>query len=146
MKRNVLIGFIFPWILGLWLIKKDKETFKKLYPFSTMISVLISLWGDYNQYWILNPKLRKRQYLTNVPFNFGLYPILGILMIFLIKKFSINTFLWILMFFILTTIKELLLKRLGIVNYYNHWNLSKTFLSYLIPYFLTYNYYLKCCK
>ncbi len=72
---NISSGIVVPWILGLWLIKRDRNLVLRISPFVWTISTLVCLWGDFNKYWILKPKLRKNQYLTTMPFNFGLIPI-----------------------------------------------------------------------
>ncbi|MGG0412944.1 CBO0543 family protein [Peribacillus simplex] len=143
MRINILFGFIFPWILGLVLLKKDKNHFLSLYPFIAVISNLICLWGQSKGYWNVKPKLSKRQYLTTLPFNFGLYPILGIFMVYIIRTVSkVNPYLLILLFSAITTINEFIYLLFGRVTYGNGWNINKTFLSYIVPYFLTYKYYL----
>lgn len=146
MRINFLVGLILPWLGGLFLIKKDKVLFSRLYLFATGVATVINLWGNCNNFWILKPKLRKRQYLTTTPFNFGLYPIMGILMNFFIKHSNKAASIWIIFFSIFTTAFEFSFKLLGRVIYGNSWNLAKTFMSYFFSYSLTYQYYLWLSK
>lgn len=140
MRFNIWGGLVIPWILGIGLLKKNKELVR-IVPFVWVSATFVSLWGDSKKYWKVKPKLKKRQYLTTMPFNLGLYPIASVFMVYLIQKTRKNT-LWIIIFSLLTTVKEfgmLLFKR---TTYGNGWNIIKTFFSYLIPYYLVYRYYL----
>lgn len=134
---NFLVGFIFPWMFGSRFLKVDKRIFL----FVVFISNVICIWADYKKYWVLKPRLKKRQYLTTLPFNFGLYPVSASLMILCIEKIKMPYFV-IYSFAFLTTVAEFCYRLMGKVKYYNGWNILKTFFSYLIPYYLIYKYYL----
>ncbi len=140
---NIWTGFITPWILGLWLLKKDKKLIFSIVPFVCIIATLVCLWGDYKKFWVVKPKLKNGQFLTTMPFNFGFYPILSVLMIYLIKKTEGRKSLWIVIIFsFLTTFAEFCGVLFKKVKYYNDWNIIKTFFSYLVPYYFVYIYYL----
>lgn len=142
MRINNLYGFIIPWILGLKLIQKDKNLLLKMFPFIALMSTLINFWGRYNKFWILKPRLRKRRYLTTMPFNIGLFPILGTTMVYIIRSSKLHPSFWYVLNSLLTTGLEFSYKSLGRVVYGNGWNLFKTFISYLISNYSTYRYYL----
>src|SRR3954452_2265351 len=139
MRFNIWGGLIIPWILGIGLLKKNKELVG-IVPFVWVVATFVCLWGDYKKYWIVIPKLKKRQYLTAMPFNLGLYPIASVLMVYLIKKTK-NNILWISIFSLLTTVSEFCMVLFGKVRYGNDWNTIKTFFLYLVPYYLVYKYY-----
>lgn len=141
MWGNIWGGFLIPSVLGLWLFKKDKKLVLRIVPFVWVIAIFVCLWGDYKKFWILKPKLKKRQYLTTMPLNIGLYPISGVLMIYLIKNKGEYVF-WVITFSLFTTLAEFCAVLFGKVNYGSSWNIIKTFFSYLIPYYLVYRYYL----
>ncbi len=119
MRFNIWCGLIIPWILGMGLLKKNKKLVR-IVPFVWVTATFVSLWGDSKKYWKVKPKLKKRQYLTTMPFNLGLYPIASVFMVYLIQKTRKYT-LWIIIFSLLTTVKEfgmLLFKeqRMGMVG------------------------------
>ncbi|WP_425432197.1 CBO0543 family protein [Halobacillus massiliensis] len=78
--------------------------------------------------------------LSTLPFILGLYPVFSSYMIFFIKEYK-KTWYWILLFSFGTTFLELLLLLYGRVIYGNGWNIFFTFISYLIPYYVTYLFY-----
>ncbi len=138
MWLNIWSGLIIPVVLGMRLFKRNKELVLKIFPFVWALSTLVNLWGNHNRLWMVKPKLKKRQYLTKIPFILGLYPTLSVLMVYLIKKRKNK--LWIITFS-LTTFAEFCMLVFRWVRYENGWNITKTFFSYLIPYYLAYRYY-----
>ncbi|MFB4162255.1 hypothetical protein ACE1TI_00160 [Alteribacillus sp. JSM 102045] len=143
MRINILLFFLFPWLLGIWLFKQDKKLFLRLLPFGMVIANVIDLWGHYNNYWVLKPIRKKWQFITTIPLNLGLYPISGVLMVYLIRKTKERErpSSWIVVFACLLTIFEFTSKFIGWAAYRNGWNLMKTFLAYLTAYYLVHRYY-----
>ncbi|MFC0560973.1 hypothetical protein ACFFH4_18670 [Halalkalibacter alkalisediminis] len=122
-------------------LKEIKNLFLRIVPFVWILASIINLWGDYKNFWVLKPKLKKRQYLTTMPLSFGLYPALGAIMIYLIRITEKKAPFWILTFSCLTTFAESFCLIFGKAKYGNGWNTLKTFFSYLVPYYLVYRYY-----
>ena len=139
MRFNIWGGFIIPWMLGICFLKKDK-TLVRIVPFVSVVATLVCLWGDYKKYWIVKPRLKKKQYLTIMPFNFGLYPIASVFMVYLIQKTREKNS--IIIFSLLTTFAEFCMVLFEKVKYGIDWNIIKAFFSYLMPYYLVYRYYL----
>ncbi len=140
MRFNILMGFVMPWFFGIILFKKQKKLLR-IVPFVCVISTLVCIWGDYYKFWIVKPKIKRKQYLTTMPYNLGLYPILSVVMVNRINKTK-QGLLLVFIFTLFTTIAEYGMVLLKKVTYKNGWNILKTYISYLIPYYLVYRYYL----
>ncbi|WP_054636492.1 hypothetical protein [Thalassobacillus sp. C254] len=140
MLFNIMIGFLFPWVMGLILYKKDKQVITRAVPFVSVISLIINILG--NRYWVVKPKIssRKLQFLTTMPHNFGYFPILGALMIYWRKKRVFSEKADLFLCTLLSTFFELIAVAAGRVEYRNGWNIYKTFLSYLFPAYLLYKF------
>lgn len=139
---NIWSGLIIPAVFGLRLFKSNKKLVLKIFAFVWVLSTLVNLWGNYNKFWMVKPKLKRRQFLTKIPFILGLYPTLSALMVYFIKKTQGKNNLWVVTFSLFTTFTEFCMLVFGWVKYRNGWNITKTFFSYLIPYYLVYRFYL----
>ncbi|MDV2686056.1 CBO0543 family protein [Alkalihalophilus lindianensis] len=140
MRMNTFLFFIIPWLIATIFFRGQKRLFRGLFPFSSLLSTSVCLWGDYHRYWVFKPNLKKFQVMTTMPLTLGLYPVLSTLMVYLIKQTKESASSWILTFTCLTTILEFLMKLFGRATYGNGWTLNKTFISYLIPYYLVHKY------
>ena len=140
MLINVLVGFIIPWIFGIYLFKLKPNILLTIFPIGTVLSHIInSLATEYKLWYISPEKFAAIDYLL---FDIGLYTILPSYLIFFIQKYSrINKYFFILLFTIITTISEFIWLKAGRVSYDNNWTIYHTFFSYLIPYILVYMYY-----
>ena len=146
MRVNIFWGFFTPWLLAVWLLRRQEKLIVTIVPFVWVVATAVNVWGDKKKFWLLKPKLKKNQYLTTMPLNLGLYPILSVVMVYLIKKTENNYILWVTIFSFLTTAAEFCAVLLGKAQYNSGWNTLKTFFSYLIPYYLVYRYYLWIIK
>ncbi|MFC7393515.1 CBO0543 family protein [Scopulibacillus cellulosilyticus] len=140
MIQSFLIGFVLPWIFGIWLYLKNPKVILTIAPFMSVVAFTVNQWGYYFEFWDLVPIL-KDETASAIPLNLGIYPVLSSLMIHLIQTKKSNPYLWIFILTIFTTFLELICLILGKVVYHNGWNIFWTFVSYLIPYWLTYLYY-----
>lgn len=129
-----------PWIIGILLYKKQKELLRVV-PFVWVISTLVCVWGNHYKFWIVKPERKSKQYLTTMPYNLGLYPILCMFMVYWIEKTKQGLPL-VFLFSLFTTIAEYGLVLRKKVTYRNDWNSLKTFFSYVLPYYFVYRYYL----
>jgi len=55
MTFNIIIGFLIPWILGIYLCNKEKKLFLVIYPFGCTISYIINMIGVYFKFWGIAP-------------------------------------------------------------------------------------------
>jgi hypothetical protein len=141
MVTNIVLGFIIPWIFGIYLYKKNKKIILLISPFASVTAFLSNLFGFYFGFWHVTPIL-KEETLTVLPMCIGLYSVLGSYLIYFIQKKKITPTVLILLFSVFTTLFELFFVLTGKVIYENGWNIYWTFISYLIPYIIGYWYYL----
>jgi hypothetical protein len=137
---NVCLGFILPWIYGIYLYRKDPKIILLTCPMAAAIASSINLFGFYFEFWNLTPILRIEP-ISALPFDLGLYPVLGSCMIYSIRSSNINSTVLILIFSFLTTLMELIGVLFEKVTYSHGWNIAWTFVSYVIAYGGLYGYY-----
>lgn len=141
---NVIIAFIIPWVFGIILYFKDRKLLFIIAPFGSAVSYTINMWGFYMNYW--NCKPFEHHIYSSLPFNIGIYPILGAYLVFFIRKRKYKTYFLISIFTILTTIFEWILLLSGRGRYSNGWNIYLTFITYLVAYLLAYWFYIQVKK
>ncbi|CEH31855.1 hypothetical protein AM501_07915 [Aneurinibacillus migulanus] len=141
MLGNIFLGFVIPWIFGIWLYNKDKKTVLLIAPLGTMLAYTINLFGFYFGFWNFKPVL-KIKLLSSFPFDVGLYPVLSSYLIYFIQKEDIRPYASILIFSLATTLFEYVMLVFGKVSYGQNWNTFWTFWSYVLPYFVIYRYYI----
>lgn len=137
MSINIIGGFIIPWLLGLWLIK-DKAFLIAFYPAAVALATTIDIVGS-NFFWQFSPPLNNKS-LSCLPVLIGLHPIASCLMLYLIYRKNIGPFRGILYFAGLLTFLEWVTKELGLLTYFNGWNIYWTFISYMVPLTVLYYY------
>lgn len=136
---NWLIGFILPWIAGIYLYKKNSRVLLLITPFASLVAYIFNCIGYFFRFWKVSPA--HDGLLATMPMNFGVYGILGSLLIYTILLREEKHYITLLIFTTVTTLMEAVWFFLGFVAYRNHWNLGFTFLSYLLAYLLLYGYY-----
>ncbi|MBY0085911.1 hypothetical protein HP567_011480 [Brevibacillus sp. M2.1A] len=140
MLINILLGFVFPWIFGIWLYLQSPKIVLTIGPFASVLSYIVNVWGIYNHYWILTPVLEVKT-ASVLPMNLGIFPVIACFTYYLILRTRIHPYFWILFFSVAQTILESIAYYFGKVQYFNGWNIGGTFLSYLIPAIITYMYF-----
>ncbi|WP_100398121.1 hypothetical protein [Bacillus sp. FJAT-44742] len=139
MLFNILFGFVLPWILGIVLYKKDKQLMVKTTPICVLIAFVMNIKGS--RYWILRPRIKRQQYRTIYPLNFGYFPVVASFMVFCSQKSILPKAFWVLLFTVFSTTAELLAILSGKLIYKNGWNIYKTLFTYIVPYFFMTLYY-----
>lgn len=137
---NITAGFVIPWIFGYMLYTKNKNTLLHIAPFASAISYTVNVWGFKSHFWRLVPIYLED--LTSLPFNIGLFAVVPSYLVYFILKQKVNPYLLIVIFSISMTLAEGIGVLFGWVMYFNGWNIGWTFVSYLIPYFIVYLYYI----
>lgn len=140
MLLNFTIGFIIPWIFGVWMFYKDKKIILIILPFSSMISNTVNSFGFTFGFWMFKPF--NLEDFSALPFDLGLFALLGCALIFTLKYMKVNPFLLVFIFALITTGLETIGQLLDYLKYGNNWNVFYTYFSYLISYVLVYWYYL----
>lgn len=85
MLLNIALGFVLPWIFGVYLYRKNPLIVLAIAPFSAVVSFLINAVGFALEWWNLTPYMRIET-LAALPLNIGLYPVLGSWCIILIQR------------------------------------------------------------
>jgi hypothetical protein len=139
MVLNIIIGFIIPWIFGIWLYRKNKNIVLFIAPIACALSCVVDILGFDLDFWRLVPI--KLLGLSALPFNLGLYIVYPCFTVYWLERTSLNHFLALLISSLVITIAEYMGVIAGRVIYLNGWHIWFTYLSYLIPYCLLYCYY-----
>jgi len=135
----IIVGFIVPWIVGIYLYFKNPKFMLIFVPIGMATAFLINDWG-FNYFWKLKHSFKDLS-LSALPFNLGLFPILCCLFIGTIhyKKFSV--FWAFIVFTFGTTLMEFCVLLSRELTYRNGWNISLTAVSYFSAYIITFIYY-----
>lgn len=139
MTFNIIIGFLIPWILGVYIYIKEERLFLVIYPFGCAVTYTINMIGFYFRFWRIKPY--EYNVFASLPLNLGVYPIIGTYFVFLLYKRISKSYYLVLIFSLLTTVIELLMLISGRGVYGNGWNMFWTFISYLIAYISAYGFY-----
>ncbi|WP_414730932.1 CBO0543 family protein [Bacillus sp. FJAT-28004] len=136
MLINIIFGFIIPWVLASFMVRKQPILFIVISPVTIVISLLINTIGIYFGFWNFKPYFEKIETISALPFDFGLYAVLGSLLIYTLSKrpFRLHPVIIILIFSIITTVLEYMAFLFGFLTYGNGWNIGWTFISYSIAY------------
>ncbi|ULL16232.1 hypothetical protein DVH26_18340 [Paenibacillus sp. H1-7] len=146
MLFNITLGFIIPWLFGIYLYKKDRKILLLIYPISVVISMFINDVGFHLKFWDFTPHIPDDETISALPLDLGLYPILGSYMIYWIRNSSLHWLLISLITMAFTTCLEYFGVVIGKVTYGNGWNILFTSGSYLLAYLLVYFYYTRLLK
>lgn len=84
----------------------------------------------------IKPIFERAETISFVPFDLGLYAVLGSILIYTLSKrpFRLNPVLTIIIFSLITTFLEYIALLLGAIVYGNGWSIGWTFISYLTAY------------
>lgn len=137
---NYILYLIIPWIFGIILYRKDSRTFLTIFPFGSIISLIINIWGIYMGYWSIYPY--SSSYFSSILLSLGLFPILGTYLVYLAKNKRVNALLLLAAFSIISTIMKGIMVTFGRSMYSNGWNIYLTFVIFLAAYLLGYMYYI----
>ncbi|WP_308339948.1 CBO0543 family protein [Lysinibacillus capsici] len=140
MILHLLLAFLIPWIICiLHLYKRDKMLLFLFAPYFSVSAYIINAIGFYYDFWEVLP-FPNQKHIATLPFDLGIYPVLGCYLIYFIKKFN-RAYLIIFLMSLFTTFLEMIFFYFGRVIYENGWNVYLTFFSYLFPYLFLYWYY-----
>ncbi|WP_050182800.1 CBO0543 family protein [Domibacillus robiginosus] len=136
-----MIIFIVPWIIGfVHLHPKDRKLIPLIAPFTSAIAFLINELWVYFDFGEIHP-FHEQETLPGLPFNIGLYPIVGGYLILFIRK-STHPYLLIFLWALCITFLESILVMIEHVVYREGWNILWTFLAYLAVFVFIYWFYL----
>ncbi|KRF18641.1 CBO0543 family protein [Paenibacillus sp. Soil787] len=138
---NIILGFIIPWIFGLFLYKKASNIVILISPISSIISSVINAVGYHLEFWDFTPLIQNDETISALPFDIGLYPVTTSFMIYWIHSKNHKPIMSLLIFCALLTGIEFIGVLIHKVQYSNGWNLGWTFVSYFIAEIIVYGYY-----
>jgi hypothetical protein len=139
MITNILIGFVLPWIVGGWVLRKNRSVIRETGPVAGMIAFAFNETGYYMDWWKVTPV--RGEILSFLPYNLGLFPVIGCLFIYTVQKSTFHPALLLLSYPFLITALEIVFRVTGKVTYGNGWNPGWTYVSYLLACSLTYAVY-----
>lgn len=140
MLINVIIGWIIPWCIGGYFLRKDSSVILHIAPVASVIAFAFNEVGYQMQWWSLTPA--ELGVLAYLPYNLGIFPVIPCLLIYTMRRSALNPLLLLLLYTIGKTLPEFCLVLLGKVSYDHGWNLGWTFVSYLLACSLCYGWYL----
>jgi uncharacterized membrane protein len=138
---NIIVGFIVPWISGVVFYFTDRKVLFVIAPFQSALAFIVNSIGGFYGFWSIYPHEYGK--FSTIPYDLGAYPILSVYLIHYINKTKINPYLLIIIATIFTTLLEWFGILTGRIIYSNGWNMTFTFISYLIPYLLNYWFYIQ---
>jgi hypothetical protein len=139
MLFHIIVGFILPWVLGVYLFRNQTRLFITFFPIGVAVATLINDIG-FNYFWEMDKNFKDLS-LPSIPYNLGLYPILCCLFICSIHYKKMSTLITFLVFTLGTSFLESLIVLLGKLEYRNEWNIYWSSVSYLMAYLILYGYY-----
>lgn len=137
---NVILGWIIPWCIGSYFLRKDSAVFLHIAPIAIVIAFVFNEVGYQMQWWRVTPT--GWGVLSILPYNLGVFPVIPCLLIYTVRRSSLNPLLLLLISTICKTLMELCLMLAGKVIYDHGWNLGWTFVSYLLACSLCFGWYL----
>ena len=139
MITTIILEFLIPWFLAIYLIKRDMQTIVTIGPAVAFISIVFNEFGMYLEWWSYIPK--ETEVISSFIADIGIYLVSGCFMIYFIKLNKTHELLIILAVSLTLTCLEILFLMLDKIKYDNGWNIGWTFISYLLAYSLIYGYY-----
>lgn len=141
MTFNIVFGFVIPWFIGLFWIRKAAAVFLLICPIATVVSLLINLFGFYTAFWCFTPILPRNETISAIPLDLGIYPVTASLMIYWIRRTKIKPIWLVISVSLVITFLEFIGVLFGKVIYGNGWNVGWTLISYCSAYGFVYFYY-----
>jgi hypothetical protein len=141
MLVNIIFGFIIPWLVGIYLVRKSPKILLLIFPVGALISMIINSLGFQMKFWDFTPLIPDDQSVSAMPLDLGLYPLIACFMIRTIFLHRKKTALIMFLFVLFTTLLEYMGLLIGKVTYGNGWNIGYTFLSYLLALGIVYLYF-----
>ncbi|UOQ46419.1 hypothetical protein MUN89_08625 [Halobacillus salinarum] len=126
----IIIGFIIPWIPGIYLYKKAPKIFFTTAPITALIAVTINQLGIHMGLWKVHPMPRV-VLLDSIFLDLGIFPVVGALFTYFVYYKAYNRYLIHFLFIGGMTAIEYVALLTGTVSYDDEWNILLTLLIYL---------------
>lgn len=138
---NIVIGFVVPWILAIYLMRKASIVIIITLPIASLVAILSNTFGFQLKFWSFTPLIHGEESISALPLDLGLYPVIACYMVHWIRISQTNHLVILFVTILFTTILEYVALLIGKTSYSNGWNIYWTFVSYLIAYGIVYLYY-----
>lgn len=138
MWTNVLLGLIVPWVIAAFFIKNNQLILATIYPFVSMLAFTFDILFVNLSFYEVEPGL-EHGLVVSIPFNLGIFPVAGFLLLVLIHRFK-RDFLIILLAAAFMTVLEWIGVAANNVHYHHGWNIGWTYLSYFAFMWMTNGY------
>lgn len=135
---SLMVLFIIPWILGIYLIQRDNKLLIMYGPIASAIAFIHNEIGLHFEWWSLHPK--DMELMIALISNIGVYPVSGCFMLYFLRQNK--AYLSVFIFAAILTTLVYTFSLLNKVQFHHGWNIGWTFLSYLTANTLLYFYYL----
>lgn len=141
----ILLGFIVPWIIGIYLYTKDKKTVAVIAPFSSMLAFVLNEFGI--QFGLFQPlPVYELKSFSALFVNAGMFAIEPCIYIYFLRQTKFRPVILNIIISIFATFIEYLLVSAGYIMYSEYWNIIYTYLSFFAAFMIVYLYYLLLVK
>ncbi|MGO4108181.1 CBO0543 family protein [Paenibacillus sp. YAF4_2] len=138
---NIIVGFIIPWLCFVLAPLPNKlKLVLRVLPISSLMAFLLNDLFVKHGFWIVKPIFDENESYSAIPYNLGLYPVLGIFLIYFIERRTWSSVVFICIWSIGITVAEYVLVEMGRVVYDNGWHIIWTFTSYIVAFSIVYLY------
>ncbi|MCM3791461.1 hypothetical protein M3221_24360 [Domibacillus indicus] len=137
----IIAALVIPWLIAiLHLNSKNKKLIPLIAPMTSAAAFLINeLWFHFN-FGEVYP-FPDQKTLSALPFNIGLYPVVGCYLIFFIRR-NERPYLTVVLMSSVITLAEFIFLLMGGVTYTNGWNIFWTWIAYFAVFIFLYSFYL----
>jgi len=135
----LFLTFVIPWFIVVVLLKIDKKIVLLISPTAALSALLINNWTTAYHFATIYP-FDMDTNLASMPMILGIVPTFSVTMIWILQKtrFQLTTLA---LFTLFSTSLEWVILSLGIIKYYNGWNIGWTAVEYALGYILVYIYF-----
>ncbi|MBB6635835.1 CBO0543 family protein [Cohnella thailandensis] len=129
MTFHVLVGFVLPWLVGVFFIKKASKTMLLVFAVTAFLALLFNDIGAYAKWWEMTP--HEMESITTIPYSLGVYPIILTLMYRYVLP-RIHPVWFVLLTALVLTLFESALVLSRRIEYHDGWNVGWTYVSYVL--------------
>ncbi|MCP3027720.1 hypothetical protein [Halobacillus sp. A5] len=126
----IVLGFIFPWVFGIYLYKKAPKIFYTNAPITALIAVVCNQLGIHFGLWKVH-HMPKVVLLDSIFLDLGIFTIVGAWFTYLLHYKQVKPFRLLSFFIIGMTSLEYIMLVTEQLSYHSSWNIFYTFLMYI---------------
>jgi hypothetical protein len=138
----IILCFILPWIIGIFLYFKDKGMMVTIAPFSCSIGFILNTIGIDLGYFYPMQIGNMKPHTIAIFANIGLLTVEACIFIYLIAHTKIRVVILNLILSVIASLLDMIFIYANILVYTKGWNLQFSLLTYFLTFFVIYLYYL----